>query len=280
MKLVNKISDLTNELLAYRIQGKVIGLVPTMGALHDGHAVLVKNCIDSCDISVVSIFVNPTQFNNTRDLELYPRTLMADCDLLESLGVDVVFAPSVEEMYPEPDTRVFDFGTLDKVMEGKFRAGHFNGVALIVSKLFMAVKPDNAYFGEKDFQQLVIVREMTKQLNLPIDIISVPIVREKSGLAMSSRNTRLNDDQRFNAAEIFKTLQLSMELAKNNEVETCIKFVIEKINNVDGLDVEYFEIVDGHTLLPVTSWNSSSSIVGCIAVFCGDVRLIDNIRYK
>lgn len=280
MKLVNKISDLTNELLAYRIQGKVIGLVPTMGALHEGHAVLVKNCIDSCDISVVSVFVNPTQFNNTTDLELYPRTLMADCDLLESLGVDVVFAPSVEEMYPEPDTRVFDFGMLDKVMEGKFRAGHFNGVALIVSKLFMAVKPDKAFFGEKDFQQLVIVREMTKQLNLPIDIISVPIVREKSGLAMSSRNTRLNDEQRFNSAEIFKTLQQSMEMAKNNEVATCIHFVIERINNVDGLDVEYFEIVDGHTLLPVTSWNSSSSIVGCIAVFCGDVRLIDNIRYK
>lgn len=280
MKLVHKIADLTNELLAYRNQGKVIGLVPTMGALHDGHAFLVKNCIDTCDITVVSIFVNPTQFNNKTDLELYPRTLKADSELLETLGVDVVFAPTVDEMYPEPDTRVFDFGMLDKVMEGKFRAGHFNGVALIVSKLFMAVEPAKAFFGEKDYQQLVIVREMTKQLDLPVEIISVPIVREKSGLAMSSRNTRLTDVQLLNASEIFKTLQLSVEKSKNNEIEDCINFVVERINNVDGLDVEYFEIVDGHTLLPVTSWNSTSSIVGCIAVFCGDVRLIDNIRYK
>jgi pantothenate synthetase (EC 6.3.2.1) len=251
-----------------------------MGALHEGHAALVKRCVAENDITVVSVFVNPTQFNNPDDLRLYPRTLEADCALLEKLGVDVVFAPDVEEMYPEPDTRVFDFGMLDKVMEGRFRPGHFNGVAQIVSKLFYAVGPDRAYFGEKDFQQLAIVREMVKQLQIPVEIVAVPIVREESGLALSSRNMRLTPQQRETASEIFKTLKMSVDMISKQSVEDTEKFVVDRINNHEALNVEYFEIVDGNTLQRITDWNDSPYVVGCIAVFCGEVRLIDNIRYK
>ena len=280
MELIKSIAVLGNLLSGFRKEGKTIGLVPTMGALHEGHAALVKRCVAENDITVVSVFVNPTQFNNPEDLRLYPRTLDADCALLEKLGVDIVFAPDVEEMYPEPDTRVFDFGMLDKVMEGRFRPGHFNGVAQIVSKLFYAVGPDRAYFGEKDFQQLAIVREMVKQLQIPVEIVAVPIVREASGLALSSRNMRLTPQQRETASEIFKTLKMSVEMISKQSVEDTKKFVVDRINNQEGLSVEYFEIVDGNTLQSITDWNDSSYIVGCIAVFCGEVRLIDNIRYK
>ena len=280
MELIKSIAVLGNLLSGFRKEGKTIGLVPTMGALHEGHAALVKRCVAENDITVVSVFVNPTQFNNPEDLRLYPRTLDADCALLEKLGVDIVFAPDVEEMYPEPDTRVFDFGMLDKVMEGRFRPGHFNGVAQIVSKLFYAVGPDRAYFGEKDFQQLAIVREMVKQLQIPVEIVAVPIVREASGLALSSRNMRLTPQQRETASEIFKTLKMSVEMISKQSVGDTKKFVVDRINNQEGLSVEYFEIVDGNTLQSITDWNDSSYIVGCIAVFCGEVRLIDNIRYK
>lgn len=280
MEIIKSIALLDDVLNAFRNESKSIGLVPTMGALHEGHAALVKRCVAENDITVVSVFVNPTQFNNPDDLRLYPRTLEADCALLEKLDVDIVFAPDVDEMYPEPDTRVFDFGMLDKVMEGRFRPGHFNGVAQIVSKLFYAVKPDKAYFGEKDFQQLAIVREMVKQLQIPVEIIAVPIVREQSGLALSSRNMRLTEQQRETASEIFKTLARSADLLEKQSVEDTKKFVVNSINNHEALSVEYFEIVDGDTLQSITDWNDSPYIVGCIAVFCEDVRLIDNIRYK
>jgi pantoate--beta-alanine ligase len=280
MELIKSIALLDDVLNAFSNESKTIGLVPTMGALHEGHAALVKRCVAENDITVVSVFVNPTQFNNPDDLRLYPRTLEADCALLEKLGVDVVFAPDVEEMYPEPDTRVFDFGMLDKVMEGRFRPGHFNGVAQIVSKLFYAVGPDRAYFGEKDFQQLAIVREMVKQLQIPVEIVAVPIVREESGLALSSRNMRLTPQQRETASEIFKTLKMSVDMISKQSVEDTEKFVVDRINNHEALNVEYFEIVDGNTLQSITDWNDSPYVVGCIAVFCGEVRLIDNIRYK
>jgi pantoate--beta-alanine ligase len=280
MEIIKSIALLDDVLNAFRNESKSIGLVPTMGALHEGHAALVKRCVAENDITVVSVFVNPTQFNNPDDLRLYPRTLEADCALLEKLDVDIVFTPDVDEMYPEPDTRVFDFGMLDKVMEGRFRPGHFNGVAQIVSKLFYAVKPDKAYFGEKDFQQLAIVREMVKQLQIPVEIIAVPIVREQSGLALSSRNMRLTEQQRETASEIFKTLARSTDLLEKQSVEDTKKFVVNSINNHEALSVEYFEIVDGDTLQSITDWNDSPYIVGCIAVFCEDVRLIDNIRYK
>ncbi|MBP7104236.1 MAG: pantoate--beta-alanine ligase [Fermentimonas sp.] len=280
MKIIDTISELENQLQGYRHKGETIGLVPTMGALHQGHASLVERCVADNKISIVSLFVNPTQFNNKEDLKHYPRTPEKDHELLERLGVDYVFSPSVEEMYPEEDKRVFDFGQLDKVMEGEFRPGHFNGVAQIVSKLFDIVKPDNAYFGEKDFQQLAIVKDMVRQLQMPVNIIGMPIVRESSGLAMSSRNQRLSEEQKKNASEVYKVLNESKLMIDKFIPYKLINYVSESINKVSGLKVEYFQIVDGDNLQPVTSWSDSDYIVGCIALFCGEVRLIDNIRYK
>ena len=280
MKIIDTISEIKIQLQGYRKKGKTIGLVPTMGALHDGHAALVKKCVAENDISIVSIFVNPTQFNNKEDLRLYPRTPEKDYKLLQKLGVDYIFSPSVHEMYPEEDKRIFDFGQLDKVMEGEFRPGHFNGVAQIVSKLFKIIEPDNAYFGEKDFQQLAIVKEMVRQLLMPVKIIGIPIVRENSGLAMSSRNQRLSEEQKINASEIYKILLESLSLKSELNPKKLTDHIMEKINRVPGLQVEYFQIVDGDNLQTIDSWNDSDYIVGCIAVFCGDVRLIDNIRYK
>lgn len=280
MKIIDTISELENQLQGYRHKGETIGLVPTMGALHQGHASLVERCVADNKISIVSLFVNPTQFNNKEDLKHYPRTPEKDHELLERLGVDYVFSPSVEEMYPEEDQRVFDFGQLDKVMEGEFRPGHFNGVAQIVSKLFDIVKPDNAYFGEKDFQQLAIVKDMVRQLQMPVNIIGMPIVRESSGLAMSSRNQRLSEEQKKNASEVYKVLNESKLMIDKFIPYKLINYVSESINKVSGLKVEYFQIVDGDNLQPVTSWSDSDYIVGCIALFCGEVRLIDNIRYK
>ncbi|MCW1734446.1 pantoate--beta-alanine ligase [Anaerorudis cellulosivorans] len=280
MEIIKTVADLDRFLQPLRDKGKSIGLVPTMGALHQGHAALVKQCVGENEVAVVSVFVNPTQFNDKEDFRLYPRNSDADCALLESIGVTVAFVPSVEEMYPEPDTRVFDFGMLDKVMEGRFRPGHFNGVAQIVSKLFYAVKPTRAYFGEKDFQQLAIVREMVRQLAIPVEIVGVPIVRETSGLAMSSRNLRLSEEQRQEAAEIYRSLRLSTDFVNEKSIQETLDFVTNRINQIDGLRVEYFDIVDGNTLQAVSDWNDSAYVVGCIAVFCGDVRLIDNISYK
>lgn len=280
MKVIRTHKELDDVLNPCREQSSTIGFVPTMGALHEGHATLVRKCVSENDISVVSVFVNPTQFNNKEDLRLYPRTLDADCKMLESLNVDYVFAPCVEEMYPEEDNRQFDFDGLDKVMEGKFRPGHFNGVAQIVSKLFYAVKPSRAYFGEKDFQQLAVIRNMVKKLAIPVEIIPVPIVREESGLARSSRNERLTETQRKDAANINRVLQKSKRFVNGGTISECVDFVTSEINKVDSLEVEYMEIVDGNTLQSVSDWDASEYIVGCVAVFCGEVRLIDNIQYK
>lgn len=280
MELITTVVELQKAVEAFRKQGKVIGLVPTMGALHQGHLSLVKQCLKDNDVCVVSIFVNPTQFNNPEDLEKYPRTLDRDTDYLAQAGATIVFAPSVQQVYPQTDTRLFDFGQLDKVMEGKFRPGHFNGVAQVVSRLFDIVKPDRAYFGEKDFQQLAIIRAMVKQLAFPVEIMPMPIVREESGLALSSRNERLTIDQRKLAVEISKTLFASKDKMGTLSVAEVKHWVVDTINAKEGLQVEYFEIVDGLTLQSVDDWSGSDYIVGCITVFCGDVRLIDNIKYK
>ena len=280
MKVVHTIKDLQAELSALKVQGKKVGLVPTMGALHAGHASLVKRSVSENGVTVVSVFVNPTQFNDKNDLEKYPRTLEADCSLLEECGAALVFAPSVSEMYPEPDTRQFSYAPLDTVMEGAFRPGHFNGVCQIVSKLFDAVQPDRAYFGEKDFQQLAIIREMVRQLNYSLEIVGCPIVREEDGLALSSRNKRLSAEERENALNISQTLFKSRNFAATHTVSETQKMVEDAIEAAPGLRLEYFEIVDGNTLQKINDWENTSYAVGCITVFCGEVRLIDNIKYK
>ena len=279
MKVVHTIKGLQEELSALRQQGKSVGLVPTMGALHAGHASLVKRCVAENQVTVVSDFVNPTQFNDLNDLKKYPRTLDADCQLLDACGASFVFAPSVEEIYPEPDTRHFSYAPLDTVMEGAFRPGPFNGVCQIVSKLFDIVKPDRAYFGEKDFQQLAIIREMVKQMKFPLEIVGCPIMREADGLALSSRNSRLNEEERKNALNISKTLFESRNFAASHSVAETKQFVEEAINQAPGLRLEYFELVDGRTLQSIQNWDDTDYAVGCITVFCGEVRLIDNIKY-
>ena len=279
MKIVKGINELKGYLIDSKRNGKRIGLVPTMGALHKGHLSLVERCVRENDICVVSVFVNPTQFNDKHDLETYPRTLEADCALLESAGCDFVFAPSVEEMYPEPDTRTFDFGTVMQVMEGAKRPGHFNGVAQVVSKLFYIVEPDNAYFGEKDFQQIAVIRAMVKQLQIPVQINACPIVREADGLALSSRNTRLTPALRQKAPLIARTLQESKALAATKSVREVIDYVVNTLNADPDLEVEYYEIVDGNSLVSIQDWKDTSYAVGCVTVYCGEVRLIDNIKY-
>ena len=279
MKIVNSIKELRLQLDEDKQKGKKVGLVPTMGALHAGHISLVKRCVAENDVCVVSIFVNPTQFNNPNDLLTYPRTLDEDCQLLESSGCTYVFAPSVEEMYPEPDNRVFDFGTVAQVMEGARRPGHFNGVAQIVSKLFYAVKPDVSYFGEKDFQQIAVIRAMVKQLGIPVEIVDCPIQRESDGLALSSRNTRLTPEQRQKAPVIARTLKESITFVPEKSVQQVIDYVVSTLNNVPDMNVEYFEIVDGNTLESITNWSDTTYPVGCITVYCGEVRLIDNVKY-
>lgn len=282
MQVFNKIVELQNKLFDDRKQGKSIGLVPTMGALHDGHASLVKKSVTDNDITVVSVFVNPTQFNDPKDLNSYPRDTEADCKLLESVGADYVFIPSVEEMYPTPDTRHFEFPPVSTVMEGAHRPGHFNGVCQVVSRLFYIVRPGKAYFGEKDWQQIAVVKAMVKSLGLGVEIVECPIVRDIDGLARSSRNALLSDDERKIASNIFKALKESIEYAKKHGVKETHDYVVEKINSTPGLDVEYFEIVDGNTLQQVNNWGDSDYVVGCITVYCGKrpVRLIDHIKYK
>lgn len=282
MKVFNTKANLEEALAAARAEGKKIGLVPTMGALHAGHASLVKRSVSENDVTVVSVFVNPTQFNDKNDLKNYPRTLDADCQLLESLGATYVFAPSVEEVYPEPDTRTFSYPPIDTVMEGPRRPGHFNGVCQIVSKLFYMVQPDRAYFGEKDFQQIAVIRAMVADLKLPIELRPCPIVREESGLALSSRNALLTEAEKRTAVCISQALKTSVDFAKNHIVAETHDLVVGALNATKGLEVEYFEIVNGITLQPVTSWDDAPYIVGCITVYCGQrpVRLIDNIKYK
>lgn len=278
MTLVDSIHDLRLALNKINATGSV-GLVPTMGALHEGHLSLVRRAVAENAVVVVSVFVNPTQFNDPKDLERYPRTLENDLKLLEPTGCDIVFAPGVEEVYPEPDLRKFNFGKLETVMEGKHRPGHFNGVAQVVSKLFDMVQADKAYFGLKDFQQLAIIKNMVKQLQLPVEIVPCAIIREESGLAMSSRNELLSDEQRRNAAAISETLVKAKELKAQKSVEALKEWVVNTINQNPFLNVEYFEIVDDEQLQPVKEWDEENTKVGCVAAFCGKIRLIDNIVF-
>jgi len=282
MKVFKKIVDLQNALFEERKQGKEIGLVPTMGALHEGHASLVRRSVSENGVTVVSVFVNPTQFNDKNDLKNYPRNLEADCALLESCKADYVFAPEVEDMYPTPDTRHFEFPPVSTVMEGAHRPGHFNGVCQVVSRLFYIVRPDRAYFGEKDWQQIAVVKAMVRQLALGVQIVECPIVRDDDGLARSSRNSLLAPDERAIAPAIYEALKSSVTYAKKHTLKETHDKVVADINKVEGLDVEYFSIVDGNTLQDVAEWEDSPYVVGCITVYCGKtpIRLIDHIKYK
>lgn len=282
METISSVGKLKEIVAQAKNNSQTIGLVPTMGALHKGHASLVQRSVSENDLTIVSVFVNPTQFNDKNDLKNYPRTLDKDCKLLESLGADYVFAPSVEEIYPEEDKRVFSYPPTDTVMEGAFRPGHFNGVCQIVSKLFIYSTPDRAYFGEKDFQQIAVIKAMVKDQKFPLKICSCPIIRENDGLALSSRNTLLSESERNIAPAIFKVLNSSVEFAKNHTVEQTKDMVIKKINEVAGLKVQYYDIVNAETLEKVNTWEDSAHIQGCITVFCGStpIRLIDNINYK
>ncbi len=281
MEVIKTVKEIRNKVDKLKSEGKKVGFVPTMGALHEGHLSLVRCSKKDNDITVVSIFVNPTQFNDPKDLEKYPRMLDKDMEKLEKEGVDILFAPDEKEMYPEPDTRQFDFGYLDKVLEGKYRPGHFNGVAQIVSKLFEAVPAQKAYFGLKDYQQYLIVRALVEKYmpGYDIEIIGCPIVREHDGLAMSSRNLLLSPSQRRSAAMISQMLFRAKELKEIMDVSELRQFVIDSLNLDENLKVEYFEIVDADTLEAVESWNDAKNIIGLIAVYDGDVRLIDNIMF-
>ena len=257
-----------------------IGFVPTMGALHAGHRSRVERARRECATVVVSVFVNPTQFNDKTDLKNYPRTPEADLRLLEEVGADYVFMPSVEEVYPEPDTRTFDFGMIDKVMEGATRPGHFNGVAQVVSRLFDLVKPAKAYFGEKDFQQIAVIREMVRQLRIPVEIIPCPIVRGEDGLALSSRNTLLDTDHRTAAPYIYKVLKAAVEKSHQTTPDQLAAWVTAQVESNPLLKVIYFQVVDAATMQQVRTWEESPVIQGCIAVQAGDIRLIDNIKLR
>lgn len=278
MNIVKTISELDAALAV--VKGQKVGFVPTMGALHEGHLQLVKRAVAECDYCVVSIFVNPTQFNNASDLAKYPRTLEADLAMLQAVGCNLVFAPEKNAMYADNELQTtfeYNFEGLDEVMEGKFRPGHFNGVVQVVSKLFNLVKPTKAYFGEKDFQQLAIIHHMVKTLGFDVEVIDCPIVRETSGLAMSSRNERLTVEQRENAAHISKVLFESQTKTMTMTPAELMAWVTSEINKNPYLETEYFDIVDSKTLQTIQQWNTAA--VGCVAVFCSEVRLIDNVRY-
>ncbi|MEX0987692.1 MAG: pantoate--beta-alanine ligase [Bacteroidales bacterium] len=280
MKIIAKKEALKKAVRDARNDRKMVGLVPTMGALHQGHLSLIETAVGNGDFIVVSIFVNPTQFNDPRDLEQYPRDMEADLAMLQEYPVDIVFAPSVEEMYPEKDTRIFDLSPLDSVLEGKYRPGHFNGVAQIVSKLFYAANPDKAYFGKKDFQQLTVIKKLASILDMEIEIVGCPIIREKDGLAMSSRNRLLGQAERAAAPFIYETLQQARQMKKNHMPGEIQRFVTSAMDHHPLITLEYFEIVDDQHLHPVLHWNGPADKVGCIAVLLGGVRLIDNIYFN
>lgn len=281
MEIISTVAALREAVAKAKAEGLTVGLVPTMGALHAGHLSLIERARKECGFVVVSVFVNPTQFNNPDDLRTYPRTVEADCAKLEEAGVDVAFVPSVDEIYPEPDTRVFDLGPVAEVMEGAMRPGHFNGVAQIVSKLFDYVEPNKAYFGEKDFQQIAVIRRMVEIEGFNVEIVPCPIKREADGLAMSSRNVRLTPEQRELAPVIHQVLTDNADMAKDGlDLQSLRDMVVEELNSYDGMEVEYYEIVDPITLQPLENWaDAKNGAVGCITVWLGDVRLIDNIKY-
>ena len=279
MKVIRTVSELRSTVEKARAKGRTIGLVPTMGALHAGHISLVDRARSENDVVVVSVFVNPTQFNNANDLATYPRTEEADCAKLEASGADIAFIPTVKEVYPEPDTRQFDLGKVAEVMEGAMRPGHFNGVAQIVSKLFAYSQPTRAYFGEKDFQQIAVIRRMAEIEGFDLEIVACPIMREPDGLAMSSRNVRLTPHQREVAPNIARILRESLAYAASNSLTATKQWVVDRINAYEEMEVEYYEIVDASTMQPVSNWADTESAVGCVTVWLGDVRLIDNIKY-
>lgn len=280
MNIIKKKADLAKLIHAYKTANKFVGFVPTMGALHEGHLSLIEKSNEQCDITVVSIFVNPTQFNNKADLEKYPRNIEQDKKLLLNVGCNILFYPDEKEMYPEPDNREFNFGDLETVMEGEFRPGHFNGVAQIVSKLFDAVQPDKAFFGEKDFQQLAVIRELVRRQNYPIQIISCATVRETDGLAMSSRNERLTKKQRQVAPIISKTLfEAKKMFSEGVKIEAIKRYVTDTMNKGEDMSLEYFDIVDSDSLQSVTEITDSKHVTACIALHLGEVRLIDNVIF-
>ena len=279
MNIYKTAEELRSFVTEERKQGHRIAFVPTMGALHEGHLSLVRRALKENDCCIVSVFVNPTQFNNPRDLETYPRTLDADSHLLASIGTTALFAPEVETIYPEPDTRVFHVGAVAEVMEGKYRPGHFNGVMQVVSRLFDLVQPDCAYFGEKDFQQIAVLRAMAREIKSPVEIIACPIIREEDGLARSSRNTLLSEEGRAQAPNIYRILSESRTWSKELSPKAVIERATQLLDAIPTLRVEYFEIVDADTLQPITRWEDSPKPHGCITVYCGEVRLIDNIAY-
>lgn len=279
MEIIRSVDELKKVCSSQKAADRTVGLVPTMGALHEGHLSLINRARKENDFVVVSVFVNPTQFNNPDDLKTYPRTEEADCQKLSAAGVDVAFIPTAEEIYPEPDTRVFDLGEVAAVMEGAMRPGHFNGVAQIVSKLFAWTAPTRAYFGEKDFQQIAVIRRMAALEGFGFDIVACPIKREADGLAMSSRNVRLSEHQRKVAPNIHRVLSESTGYASGHSLEETRKMVVDAINAYPEMEVEYFEIVDPLTMQPLKQWPAEGECVGCITVYLGDVRLIDNIKY-
>lgn len=282
MEIIRTVAELKKAVAQMKAEGKTVGFVPTMGALHAGHISLVDRARRENGAVVVSVFVNPTQFNNPTDLQTYPRTEEADCEKLKTAGVDIAFIPSVEEMYPQPDTRQFDLGEVAATMEGPMRPGHFNGVAQVVSKLFSFVKPDRAYFGEKDFQQIAVIRKMVELEKFPVEIVDCPICRELDGLALSSRNVRLTPENRAVAPAIHKVLEKSVAWAHEHSLEDTRRLVVEELNSYPQLEVEYYEIVDPLTMQSLADWNTPHNgvAVGCITCYCGDVRLIDNIKYE
>ncbi len=282
MRTAQQIQPVRDYLHRFLATGRTIGFVPTMGALHKGHLSLVERARAENDITVVSIFVNPTQFNDPGDFERYPRIPEKDLNLLSGLlrETDLVFLPDAGEIYPEPDTRLFDFGGLDQHMEGAYRPGHFNGVAQVVTRLFSIVKPTRAYFGEKDFQQLSIISYVTRTRQIPVEIVPCPIVREPDGLAMSSRNVLLNPEQRKHAASISSSLFRARDMYPAIPLKEVRERVIDELNRVPGMEVEYFEVVDDQHLIPLTTWKEHTGMVGCVAVRLGKVRLIDNVRFS
>lgn len=278
MKVVTSVKELQAELNNAEQPG--IGFVPTMGALHAGHASLVERARRECRTVVVSVFVNPTQFNDKNDLRNYPRTPEADLTLLEQSGANVVFMPTVEDIYPKPDMRLFDFGKVEQVMEGASRPGHFNGVAQVVSRLFDLVHPAKAYFGEKDFQQIAIIRAMVSQLELPVQIVDCPIIRDVDGLALSSRNTLLDAPHRAAAPCIYTTLKATVAQSQHLSPAELNAWITTEVERNPLLKVIYFQAVDALTMQQVVSWSDSNHIQGCIAVQAGNIRLIDNIRIR
>lgn len=276
MLVLHKITEIRSVISEEKRKGKTIGFVPTMGALHPGHISLINFSKQQTDITVCSIFVNPTQFNNQADLKHYPRTPESDIKLLEEAGCDILYMPEVSDVYPENDNRKFDFGYLDTILEGATRPGHFNGVGQVVSILLEGVKPDKAFFGSKDYQQVMVVKSLVKQLNLSVEIIPCPILREADGLAMSSRNTRLTAEERKIAALIPQWMQEAITLVKENGIEAAKQFINEKVSKVPEMKLDYYEVCDAETLKSISEITPNQKAITLIAVFVGNIRLIDN----